>query len=193
MLRSRMRFTLRLSTILLIPIVLSGCGFIEAHRAQVPKKALTPADIAIGMSAADFLRIYPAAKISSNGQWELPGEIGGLRGTWIYSFNRRKLSWYIFNSYEPDVNKVTFVEYLDATKKAITAFNATYGQPDSTSRGLTEFKDPQAGFGGYPVISASWLKGRENVRIDYSVLAGGVGRAQLLFTVEYRWASSLAG
>lgn len=175
-----------------LPLLLSAC-WLRAGDAHVPSKPLTPADIKVGLTAKQFQLIYPEARLTPNGEWTRPGEISGLRGEWLYSFNRRSLSWYIFNSYEPDVNAATFKEYLDATRKTIAAFTLRYGSAANIEQGVTEFKNPEAGYGGYPVLSASWVSGQESVRIDYTVIAGGVGSAQLLFTVEYRRASAVTG
>lgn len=179
-------------SLIAITLLLSSC-WLRGGGARTPSKPLTSADIKVGLTAKQFQLIYPEARLTPDGEWRRPGEVGGLIGEWLYSFNRRSLSWYIFNSYESDVNAATFKEYLDATRRTIAAFTQRYGVAESVQQGITEFKSPTSGYGGYPVLSASWVSGQESVRIAYSVIASSAGSAQLLFTVEYRRASAVSG
>ncbi len=182
-----MKSALRILTALAVTVaVVSACFGSHENRDPAVPTNLSTADIAVGMSVRDFGAIFPGAKIPATGQWTRPDEIHGLRGEWTYSFYRNRLSWFVFNSYESNVTVTTFREYLDATRKAIDSFTQDYGRPSETVRGVLEFKDPRAGYPGYPVLKASWSTGSENLRIDYSVLGNTQERPQLLFTVEVR-------
>lgn len=167
-------------------VALSGCFATPANTTPRPGKSLTTVDIAVGMSSADFASIFPGATIPANGLWHRPDEIHGLRGEWTYSFYRKHLSWFVFNSYEANVTINTFREYLDATRKTLDSFTQDYGKPSAVVRGVLVFKDPREGYPGYPVLKANWKTGTENLRIDYSVLGNNTERPQLLFTVEVR-------
>lgn len=165
---------------------LAGCSADSGSKAEKPPAGLTTADIAVGMSARNFGSIFPGATIPASGQWARPDEIHGLRGQWTYSFDRSRLSWFVFNSYEPNVTAATFSRYLEATRKTIADLTRNYGRPADTVRGVLIFKNPADGYPGYPVLKASWNTGSEQLRVDYSVLGSGQEHAQLLFTVEYR-------
>lgn len=165
---------------------LAGCSADKGAKAVKPPAGLTAADIAVGMSSRDFGAVFPGATIPSSGQWVRPDEIHGLRGKWTYSFDRSRLTWFVFNSYEQNVTAATFRQYLEATRKTITDFTQSHGRPADTVRGVLVFKNPADGYPGYPVLKASWDTGSEKLRVDYSVLGSGQEHAQLLFTVEYR-------
>lgn len=165
---------------------LAGCSADRGAEAAKAPSHLTTADIAVGMTVKDFGSIFPGASIPTSGQWLRPDEIHGLRGQWTYSFDRNRLSWFVFNSYEPNVTAATFRRYLEATRKTIADFTQSYGRPDTVVRGVLVFKNPADGYPGYPVLKANWNTGSEQLRVDYSVLGSGQDHARLLFTVEFR-------
>lgn len=167
-------------------IALTGCFESRSHASPPTAKPLTTEDIAVGMTTRAFASIFPGAKIPVSGQWIRPDEIHGLRGEWTYSFDAKKLSWFVFNSYEATVNANTFRQYLDATRLTIAGYTTRYGNPSQTVRGVLEFKDPKRGYPGYPVLKSSWNTGTQEIRVDYSVLGNNREKAQLLFAVEVR-------
>lgn len=165
---------------------LSACFGSDPKKDPKPSPFLTTADITVGMSQQDFTSIFDGLTIPASDQWTRPGVIEGLRGEWTYSFHERRLSWFIFNSYEPAVNATTFREYLEAAQKTVASYTLQYGKPDQVIRGILQFKDPREGYPGYPVLKASWRTEHESLQVDYSVLGGAGESPQLLFTVEAR-------
>jgi hypothetical protein len=167
-------------------LTLSAC--LDPQNKEAPPSTIPPttADIAVGMSARSFASIFPGAKIPANGQWIRSDESHGLRGEWTYSFYAKRLSWFVFNSFESSVTVNTFRRYLRATQSTVADFTTKYGSPLQATRGVLEFKDPRLGYPGYPVLKASWNTGSEKIRVDYSVLGNTNEKAQLLFTISVR-------
>lgn len=167
-------------------LTLSGCFDSSKKTDPAQPKAITTADIAVGMDSTAFASLFPGAIIPPNGQWTRPDEIHGLRGEWTYSFYHHRLSWFVFNSYDSILSPTTFRQYLAATRLAIQDYTNRYGSPSQLMTGVLVFENPNHGYPGYPVLQASWNSGTENLRIEYSVLGGAREEPQLLFTIEVR-------
>jgi len=147
-------------------------------------KTLTADNIAIGMSLADFHAIFPQARLSSDGEWSRPDELFGLRGDWTYSFYHKRLGWYLFNSYQSQVDKANFDLYLTATRNAVKAYTDRLGEPAQVVDGILDFKNPAQGYSGYPVLKALWKAKDRTLRVDFTLLGSAGEQYQFLFTVE---------
>jgi len=172
-----------LAAIGIIALLLAACDSRNAPKNGRPK-ALTTDSIAIGMSLAEFYEIFPQARLSSDGEWSRPDELFGLRGDWTYSFYHKRLGWYLFNSYQPHVDRTNFDLYLTATRNAIKAYTDQFGEPAQVVDGILEFKNPSQGYSGYPVLKASWRTKKQMLRVDFTLLGSAGEQYQFLFTVE---------
>lgn len=166
-----------------LAMLLAACDGRHDAKAAA-KKALTPDDIAIGMSLTDFRSIFPQVRLTPDGEWNRPDELFGLRGDWTYSFYHNRLAWYIFNSYQSQVDKTNFDLDLIAARTAIKVYTERLGEPLSVLDGILAFQDPAKGYSGYPVTKATWRSKGETIRVDFSVIGTGGEQNQLLFTVE---------
>lgn len=164
-------------------LLLAACDSRDAHK-NSHAKTLTTDNIAIGMSLDDFYDIFPQARLSADGEWSRPDELFGLRGDWTYSFYHKRLSWYLFNSYQSHVDQPNFDLYLTATRNAIKGYTDSLGEPTQVVDGILEFKNPAQGYSGYPVLKALWKSKERTLRVDFALLGSAGEQYQFLFTVE---------
>lgn len=124
--------------------------------------------IAIGMSFTEFQNIYPEAVLSADGQWEYEASLHGVDGTWIYSFSNRRLSWFVFNAYEPEISSETFQLCLEATRRLIGEYSMRYGKPAEEIRGIEQYRDPKLlPHAGYSVLEAKWAAESSVVEVQF--------------------------
>ncbi len=148
-------------------LVASGCA-----GEQEEKAAAGPGSgervITIGMSFTEFKSIYPEAVLSDDGQWEYEDSLHGVDGTWIYSFSDRRLSWFVFNAYEPEISGETFQRCLEATRRLIGEYSMRYGKPAKETRGIEQYRDPKLlPHAGYSVLEARWSAGSSMVEVQF--------------------------
>jgi hypothetical protein len=131
-------------------------------------------DIYIGMTRIELLNLYPGAKETTASTIELHDAAYDVPGVWTFSFRDEKLSWFVFNGYNTEINPDSFTQSLKTARTLIDTYTAILGLPGQLSKGIEVFKDPTVQrHQGYKVISAQWDTPKGKIVVDFSFLGEG--------------------
>ncbi len=173
-------------TLLILPFLgfLTGC-FMDRGGEEQPVQ-ISETDISIGMSLADFKRLFPDAPVSSGSQWRREADFYGLAGEWVYTFGDGRLAWYVFNAYESEVTRDNFDRYLAATRQAIEAYSSRFGEPVEQQEGIEQFQDPsKTDHRGYRVLEARWNRQHGQLKIAFTFMGENLPY-RFFMTIEAR-------
>lgn len=144
--------------------------------------------VSIGMTLDEVKKIYPNAKAETYEKTitlSVPVSFFGIDDFWGLRFENNKLNWIFFHKYTDEINEINFKKSLQATRKIIKEFTASFGKPDSSNIGDTLFKDPYKNkHWGYDVIEAYWKnhKGMK-CKIEFTFM-GGKGEYHFLVSIN---------
>ncbi|MBN2891562.1 MAG: hypothetical protein JXL97_06835 [Bacteroidales bacterium] len=142
----------------------------------------------IGMEFSQFSTEFPEVvnnETNGNRQYGYETQIQGLDGGWAYDFKDNKLIWFMYNSYNDQINQANFDKYLEVTQSIIAEFKQKYGEPTELEFENKTFIDPYIEHHwGYDVIKAVWRTPEMDFEISFDFM-GGKGEYNFIFKMEF--------
>lgn len=142
-----------------------------------------------GMEFSQFSNEFPEVvnnETNGNKQYVYNAQIQGLDGSWAYNFSNNKLEWFIFDSYNDQINQNNFDKYLEVTQSIISQFKQKYGDPTEFEFENKTYIDPYVEHHrGYNVIYAIWRTSEMDFKI-YFDFTGGKATYNFIFKMEFQ-------